>query len=67
MDLDIAIPHLLHIKSSDLINNGVDVAKVSQLLFETMSLSKTKLMGMAIQTLEIMEDGKAAFITVTRT
>ena len=33
--------------------------------FETMSLSKTKLMGMAIQTLEILENGKAAFITVT--
>jgi phosphoesterase RecJ-like protein len=30
-----------------------------------MSLSKTKLMGMAIQTLEILENGKAAFITVT--
>jgi phosphoesterase RecJ-like protein len=50
---------------SDLINNGVNVSEVSQLLFETMSLSKTKLMGMAIQTLEILENGKAAFITVT--
>lgn len=50
---------------SDLINNGVDVAEVSQLLFETVSLSKTKLTGMAVQTLEILENGKVAFITVT--
>ncbi|MDQ2086894.1 bifunctional oligoribonuclease/PAP phosphatase NrnA [Herbivorax sp. ANBcel31] len=50
---------------SDLIDNGVDVSWVSQLLFETMSLPKTKLMGLAIETLQILEDGKVAVITVT--
>lgn len=50
---------------SDLINSGVDVAGVSQLLFETMSLGKTKLMGSAIDTLEILEGGKVAIIIVT--
>lgn len=56
---------ITHLIVSDLINNGVDVAKVSQLLFETMPLSKTRLTGLAIETLEILEDGKTAFITVT--
>ncbi|TYQ13044.1 UNVERIFIED_CONTAM: phosphoesterase RecJ-like protein [Acetivibrio alkalicellulosi] len=52
---------------ADLINNGVDVAAISQLLFETISLSKVKLMGMAIDTLEMLESGRVAFITITDT
>lgn len=54
-----------HQIAADLINSGVDVANISQLVFETTSLPKVKLMGMAIDKMEILEDGKLAFINVT--
>jgi len=54
-----------HQITADLINNGVDVSMISQLVFETVPFKKVRLMGMAIDTIEIFEDGKAAFIIVT--
>ncbi|MFZ5989831.1 MAG: DHH family phosphoesterase [Bacillota bacterium] len=54
-----------HQITADLINNGVDVADISQLVFETTSLSKVKLMGVAVDSLKILENGKVAFINVT--
>lgn len=56
---------LTHQITADLINNGVDVSKISQLVFETIPYKKVKLMGVAIETIEILEKGKLAFITVT--
>jgi phosphoesterase RecJ-like protein len=56
---------LTHQIVADLINNGVDVAEISQIIFETLTLSKVKLTGMALDTLEILENGKVAFMTVT--
>ena len=56
---------LTHQITADLINNGVDVSKISQIVFETLPYKKVKLMGLAIDTIEISENGKLAFITVT--
>jgi len=56
---------LTHQITADLINSGVDVSKVSQLVFETVPYKKVKLMGLAIDAIEIFEDGKMAFITIT--
>ncbi|NLD50122.1 MAG: bifunctional oligoribonuclease/PAP phosphatase NrnA [Clostridiaceae bacterium] len=56
---------LTHQITADLLNYELDVAHISQILFETSSLSKVKLMGMAIDNLEVLEDGKVAFMTIT--
>jgi phosphoesterase RecJ-like protein len=55
-----------HRIAADLIDNGVNVADVSQRVFECMSLEKVKLMGSAIDRLELMFDGKVALMTVTQ-
>lgn len=56
---------ITHQITADLINNGVNVSKISQLVFETLPYKKVLLMGLAIDTIEITEGGKSAFITVT--
>lgn len=48
-----------------LIEKGVDVSYISQKMFETTSLGKVKLMARAINSLQLYEDGKVAFITIT--
>lgn len=55
-----------HQIAADLINNGVNVAEISQKVFESTSLEKVKLMGNAINSLKILEDGKVALITLTK-
>lgn len=54
-----------HQITADLINNGVDVSKISQQVFEIVPLKKVRLMGMAINSIEISEAGRVAFITIT--
>ncbi|MCX8130101.1 MAG: bifunctional oligoribonuclease/PAP phosphatase NrnA [Clostridia bacterium] len=54
-----------HQITADLINNGVNVAEISQKVFETASLEKTKLMGEAVSSLELHENGKIALIILT--
>jgi len=54
-----------HQITADLINNGVDVSYISQTVFETVSLPKVKLMGKAIENLELFENGKLAVIKIT--
>jgi len=56
---------LTHQITADLINNGVNVADISQKIFDTMSFGKVKLMGAAIGTLKIEEEGNIALITIT--
>jgi len=54
-----------HRITSDLIRIGVDVSDISRRLFETNSYEKIKLMGVAIDTLELLGNGKIAFHTIT--
>ncbi len=54
-----------HQIAGELINKGVQVAEISQRVFDAMSLEKLRLMGNAINTLELLEDGRVAYITVT--
>lgn len=56
---------LTHQITADLISNGANVSMISQLVFETIPFKKLKLMGLAIDSIEIFEDGKVAFITIT--
>jgi len=56
---------ITHQITSDLVNNGVNVAEISQQIFDNISLAKTKLMGAAINSLELFENGKIAFISIT--
>ncbi len=54
-----------HSIASELLNKGINVSEISQSIFDTTSLAKVKLMGEAINSLEIYENGKIAFITLT--
>ncbi|MCR4434588.1 MAG: bifunctional oligoribonuclease/PAP phosphatase NrnA [Clostridiales bacterium] len=54
-----------HQIAGDLVNNGVNVSDINQKIFESVSLQKVKLMGMAINSMELFENNKIAFITLT--
>jgi phosphoesterase RecJ-like protein len=54
-----------HQITADLINNGANVAEISQKIFDTTSMEKVKLTGLAINSLKLIEGGKIAFITLT--
>ena len=56
---------LTHQIISDLIINGINIAEISQLIFDSTSYEKVMLMGSAIHALELLENGKVAFITLT--
>jgi phosphoesterase RecJ-like protein len=57
---------LTHRIAADLVGRGINVADISQKVFDTTSLEKTKLIGMAIGTLELYGAGKLAIITIDR-
>ncbi len=54
-----------HIIASELIGQGVDVAELSRTVFDTASYEKVKLTGAAIQSLELIENGRIAVMTLT--
>lgn len=55
-----------HIIASELIEKGhVDVADISQKVFESISYERVRLTGVAINSLELFEDGKIAVMTIT--
>lgn len=55
-----------HIIASELIDKGhVDVADISQKVFESTSYERVRLTGVAIDSLELFEDGKIAIMTIT--
>lgn len=56
---------ITHQIAGDLINNGADVAFVSQQVFENSSLGKIRLTGKAIESLEVLEGGKLSVVAVT--
>ena len=56
---------LTHLIAAELIKSGVDVADVSQKVFDTSSYEKVKLTGEAIHTLEVYENGKIAIMTLS--
>ena len=55
-----------HQIAADLISNGVNVSEISRKVFDSVSREKVKLMGAAINSLELFEEGKVAFIAVTK-
>jgi len=54
-----------HTIVADLISHGVRVFELSTLLFRQRSLSKTRLLGQALSTLEVLKDGLLVFIHVS--
>lgn len=53
-----------HIIASELIGIGIDVAEISRIVFDTASYEKVKLTGAAIESLELIENGKIAIMTL---
>lgn len=49
-----------------LLETGVETNKIYRKLFDLSTLNKTKLLGRAIERLEVLEDGKVAFTYITR-
>ncbi|NJD04621.1 MAG: bifunctional oligoribonuclease/PAP phosphatase NrnA [Ruminiclostridium sp.] len=56
---------LTHRTAAELIENGINVAGISQLVFDSTSYEKVRLLGSAIQALELLENGKVALISLT--
>lgn len=56
---------LTHIITSDLVNSGINVSEISSKIFDSISIEKLKLMGAAINSLELLDGGRIAFITIT--
>lgn len=56
---------ITHQIAGDLINSGINIAEISQKVFDSVPLRKVKLMGAAINAMELFEDGKTAFIILT--
>lgn len=56
---------LTHIIAAELIKSGVDVADVSQKVFDSASYEKVRLIGEAIHSLELHENGKIAVMAVS--
>lgn len=54
-----------HRIAAELIKNGVNVAEISQKVFDTVSLEKLRLMSLAINTIELFSNGRIAFLAVT--
>lgn len=52
--------------TADLINYNIDVSDISIKVFDLTSLTKTKLIGIAIDSLEIYSDGKIAVMTISK-
>lgn len=51
--------------AADLINYDIDVAEISRKVFDTVSYNKVRLMGMAIESLEMTAGGKIAIMSIT--
>lgn len=54
-----------HLIASELISLGVDVAEISRIVFDTSSYEKVKLTGAAIQSIELVEEGRVAVMALT--
>ena len=50
---------------SELVGLGTNVSEISQKVFDSVSIEKVKLLGQAISSLEVLENGKLAVITLT--
>uniref|UniRef100_A0A7C5Z7V6 Bifunctional oligoribonuclease/PAP phosphatase NrnA n=1 Tax=Caldicellulosiruptor owensensis TaxID=55205 RepID=A0A7C5Z7V6_9FIRM len=57
---------ITHQIAGDLINTGIDFVYIVNKVFDEMSLSKFNLLRDVLQTLELLEGNKIAFLTVTR-
>ena len=57
--------YVTHIIASELIKTGIDVAEISRRIFDTVSPAKVRLLGEAINSLELYEDGRIAVMTVS--
>lgn len=56
---------LTHQIAADLVSSGVDVAETSRRIFETVSVSKVRLAGRAINSLQLFEEEKVALLVLT--
>ncbi len=54
-----------HQVAAELIGNGVNVAEISQQVFDSTSYEKVRLMCVAIQVLELLEKGRVAIIPLS--
>lgn len=54
-----------HRITAELLGKGVDVAEVSRKIFDTVTFEKVKLMGEAIGSIRLFENGQAAMIVLT--
>jgi phosphoesterase RecJ-like protein len=56
---------LTHRITARLIEKGLNIAEISRRIFDEVALEKVKLMGIAVNTLELLEDGRIAIIEIS--
>lgn len=54
-----------HQIAADLIKRGANVSEISQKIFDATTMQKVKLTGLAINSLQIIEEGRIAYISLT--
>lgn len=54
-----------HQIAGNLIKNGLNIAEISRQIFDSTSYEKVKVIGEAINALELLENGKVSLITIT--
>jgi len=54
-----------HTIASELLEKGIDVADISRRIFDTVSPGKVRLIGEAVNSLELFEDGRIAVMSVS--
>ncbi len=57
--------YITHLIASDIMNSGINVPAIFSRVFDSISKEKVKLMGAAINSLELLENEKIASITLT--
>lgn len=53
-----------HLVAAELVSKGIDVAEISRQLFERISLEKLRLIGAAVNNIELFEEGTVALIII---
>jgi bifunctional oligoribonuclease and PAP phosphatase NrnA len=56
---------MTHLIASELMQKGIDISDISRRVFDSISLAKAKLMGAAINALELYENGRIAYIYIS--
>ena len=56
---------ITHLVTADLVSKGINITEISSRVFDSITIEKLRLIGFAINSLELFDCGRIAFITIT--